>query len=149
MPSLILLISSSVSGSARAQLDGEAVAAGLDDALAAFGLRRFETVRHGIEHLGLGPIAHTVRGRLSEIPHDAFDHRLLSRDDAGDEGLAWAEIGAELHLGEIRGAGDEIARGEPQEDGGEREDQREPGDDVVAILGEEARRGNPAWCAPL
>ena len=36
-----------------------------------------------------------------------------------------AEIGAELLLGEVRGAGDEVARGEPQEDGGEREDQRE------------------------
>ena len=54
-----------------------------------------------------------------------------------------AEIGAELLLGEVRGAGDEIARGEPQEDGGEREDQREACDDVVAVLGEEAPEAIP------
>ena len=85
--------------------------------------------------------------RLAEIADGAFDRRLLARADPGDEGLARAEIGAKLLLGEIRGAGDEVARGEPQEDGGEREDQREAGDDVVAVLGEEARRGNRAWCA--
>src|SRR5262249_34719888 len=120
------------------RLDGEAVASGIDGALAVLWLTGLEAVG-GIEHLGLRPVAHAMRRRLAEIPHGALEERPRPRLDAGDEGFARTEIGAELRPGEIRGAGDEIARGEPQKDGGKREHQRDGGDDVLAILGEEAR----------
>src|SRR6476661_377295 len=127
----------------QARFDGEAVAAGIDGALAALWRAPVEAVGHRIEHSAIGPVAHAVRRRLPEIADGAFDHRLLSGGDAGDEGLARAEIGAELHLGEVMRAGDEIARGEPQEDGGEQKEKREGSDDVVAVRGVELRQALP------
>src|SRR4029078_9840319 len=127
----------------QSRLDGEAVAAGIDNALAALWRAPVEAVGHRIEHPAIGPVAHRVRRRLTEIADGAFDHRLLSGGDAGDEGLARAEIGAELHLGGVMRAGDEIARGEPQEDGGEQKEKREGSDDVVAVRGVELRQALP------
>src|SRR6476660_6572530 len=93
----------------HSRLYGEAVAAGIDDALAAFWRTPVEAVGHRIEHSAIGPVADAMRRRLPKIADGAFDHRLLSGGDAGDEGLARPKIGAELHLGEVMRAGDEIA----------------------------------------
>src|SRR6478752_4222806 len=131
----------------QARLDGEAVAAGIDGALAALWRAPVEAVGHRIEHSAIGPVAHAVRRRLTEIADGAFDHGLLSGGDAGDEGFARPEIGAELHLGEVVRAGDEIARGEPQEDGGEQKEKREGSDDVVAVRGVELRQALRVLCA--
>src|SRR4249919_3786596 len=70
----------------QSRLDGEAVAAGIDNALAALRRAPVEAVGHRIEHSAIGPIAHAVRRRLPEIADGAFDHGLLSGGDAGDEG---------------------------------------------------------------
>src|SRR5262245_11779945 len=127
----------------QSRLDGEAVASWIDNALTALRRAPVEAVGHRIEHFAVCPVAHAVRRRLPEIADGAFDHGLLSGGDAGDEGFARAEIGAELHLGEVMRAGYEIARGEPQEDGGKQKNEGKGGDDVVAVLGVEARKALP------
>src|SRR5262245_54554357 len=68
----------------QAQFDGEAVATGMDDALATLRRATLETVGHRIEQPAVGPIAHAVRRRLPEIADGAFDHGLFCGGDAGD-----------------------------------------------------------------